>query len=175
MKALISALKYCDGEEAFQEIFLLTKGKVYAYFLKKTNSADDAKDLTQNVYFRLWKYRKKVNEDISLDQHLFQYAKQVYIDYLKSRKSTSYVPDIRSMENNNAFLGQPDGIFDRMEKEKIFGYLQSEPPLNQHIFILNKWEGYSYQQLSEMFSLSVKSIDNYINKTMKRLKKKIGF
>ena len=59
--------------------------KVLSYFLKKTKSPEDAKDLVQTTYLKLWQYRASLSNDFLLDQHLFHIARTVFIDYLRKQ------------------------------------------------------------------------------------------
>lgn len=156
-----------NEEPAFELVYTLKKEKVLAFFLKKTRSVEDARDLMQSVFFRLWKYRYTIDIHSTIDQHLFQLAKHVYIDFLRtSRRHAS--EQIDGLE-----LSTPENEYDFMERETVLYHLKSEPARNQHIFLLNKLYGYSYQQIAHLLSMPVKSIDNYINKTLKRLRKKL--
>lgn len=170
---LISALKYCDDTQAYERIYNLHKAKVFGFFLKKTSSEEDAKDLLQNVFLRLWRYRKTMNEDLLIDQHLFQYAKAVYIDWLRVHKKQTTSIQNESLQYELPHYNPSKDIITILDTDNLLQLLHSESALNRQIFYLNKMEGYSYHQLSQKFSLSVKSIDNYINKTLKRLKKKL--
>src|SRR3954447_8089347 len=79
---MIEAIKRGDAF-AFEQAFLRHRDKVYFYFLKKTQSAEDAKDLLQITFLKLWQYRQSLSEDYLLEQHLFQIAKTVFIDHLR--------------------------------------------------------------------------------------------
>lgn len=157
-----------NEEPAFEQVYKLKKEKVLAFFYKKTRSVDDAADLMQSVFFRFWKYRHTIDVYATIDQHLFQLAKHVYIDYLRTSKRHANEP-IEAHE-----LPADEDNYDYLEKESVLYHLKSEAPLNQRIFLLNKLHGYSYQQIAHLLSMPVKSIDNYINKTLKRLRKKLN-
>lgn len=166
MDNLLLGIKNSD-EPAFEQVYKLKKEKVLAFFYKKTRSIEDAADLMQSVFFRLWKYRHTIEVYANVDQHLFQLAKHVYIDFQRTNKHRVSEP-IDTMEFPN-----PSSDYDTLERESVLYHLKSESDLNQRIFLLNKLHGYSYQQIAHLLSMPVKSIDNYINKTLKRLRKKL--
>ncbi len=87
---MIDAIKHGD-EHVFEQVYVLYRGKLFAYFLKKTNSEEDAKDLLQTTFSRLWQYRKSLCEDYVLEQHLFQIARTVFIDYLRKENKLKKV------------------------------------------------------------------------------------
>src|ERR1700759_4238279 len=68
---------------AFEHLYNLYKEKLLAYFLKKTNSIESAKDLMQTTFFKVWQYRKSLSADYLPEQQLFYIARTVFIDYLR--------------------------------------------------------------------------------------------
>ena len=87
---MIDALKNGDAG-AFEKVFSLYKQKVFAYFLKKTNAEEDAKDLLQITFSKLWQYRSSLSADYLLEQHLFHIARTVFIDYLRKENKQQKV------------------------------------------------------------------------------------
>src|SRR3954463_11206311 len=79
---MIDAIKRGD-EFAYEQAYIRYREKVYFYFLKKTKSDEDAKDLLQVTFLKLWQYRQSLSADYLIEQHLFQIARTVFIDYLR--------------------------------------------------------------------------------------------
>ena len=57
---MIEAIKRGDAF-AYEQAFVQYRDKVYFYFLKKTRSSEDAKDLLQITFLKLWKYRNSLS------------------------------------------------------------------------------------------------------------------
>ena len=49
--------------------------------------------------------------------------------------------------------------------------LSTMPELRRKIFQLNRLQGYSYREVAEMLSISVKSVDNNLAKALRHLRK----
>src|SRR5436190_17558410 len=81
---MIDAIKRGD-EFAYEQVYIRYRKKVYFYFLKKTRSDEDAKDLLQITFLKLWQYRRSLSPDYLFEQHLFQIARTVFIDYLRTQ------------------------------------------------------------------------------------------
>ena len=162
----VNAIKH-GNEAAFEAAFRLCRDKVLRYFLKKTGlEEEDARDLLQNTFLRLWQYRHTLNPDYSLDQHLFNIAKTVYIDFLRKRQLVVYkevLPD----------TGAPaaDTAWDL--NRRLHRILEAMPAMRQKAFTLNKLQGYSYKEVADELGISVKAVENHIAKAMKALKKSL--
>src|SRR5689334_22632338 len=103
---MIEAIKRGDNF-AYEQAFVQYREKVYFYFLKKTKSPEDAKDLLQTTFLKLWKYRHSLSENYLLEQHLFQIARTVFIDYLRHENKVAKVRKAvneRSEHNSEVYI-----------------------------------------------------------------------
>src|ERR1700759_1633813 len=87
---MIEAIKN-GNVNAFEEAYVQYRGKLFAYFLKKTNAEEDAKDLLQITFSKLWQYRNSLSADYLLEQHLFHIARTVFIDHLRKENKLQKV------------------------------------------------------------------------------------
>ncbi len=164
---MIDAIKHGD-EHVFEQVYVLYRGKLFAYFLKKTNSEEDAKDLLQTTFSRLWQYRKSLCEDYVLEQHLFQIARTVFIDYLRKENKLKKVK--ASVRSNRDAQRQEDHSHEFDLNSLLQTRLSSMPLLRKRVFELNKIEGYSYKEIAKILSIPVKSVDNNLAKALKYLR-----
>ena len=162
---MIEAIK--NGSRfAYEQLYIAHREKVYIYFLKKTGSDEDAKDLLQIVFLKLWQYRSSLSPDFLPEQQLFYIARTVYIDYLRKANRKEKLKNIP--EEEPAFT-YTSSVFDL--KKHLQLALASMPELRKQVFELNRFYGYSYKEIADMLSISVKSVDNNLSKALKQLKK----
>lgn len=74
--------------EDFLEIYRAFYGKVFTFVLSLVRSKANAQDITQNIFMKLWKNRKKLEHIKSMDDYLFILSKNTCMDYFRkaSRK-----------------------------------------------------------------------------------------
>ncbi len=160
---MVEAIKRGDAL-AFEQAYNTYRAKVYGWLLKKTGSAEDARDLLQTVFFKLWKYRHTLNPHYTLDQHLFNIARGVFIDYLRvNSKKPSFTHTFTEE------LATPGTDFET--QQKLQQALSSMPVLRRKIFILNRLQGYSYTEIAHLLSIPAKTVDNNISRALKALRK----
>ena len=167
--SLVLAIKGGD-EVAFELAYKQWRAKGYYYFLRKTSSEEDAKDLLQGTFLKLWLYRSSLNNDFSLDQQLFHIARTVLIDHIRKANkqqeinlNVSTATEQKSLEN-----------FQSMEfdtKQQMQRILNEMPDLRKKVFQLHKLEGYSYKEIAQQLGISEKSVDNHLAKALKRLRR----
>lgn len=164
---LLEALKEGD-EYAFESIYSVHKKRVYSYLLRKCNgNTDDAEELLQITFCKLWRYRKSINPDFNADQHLFNITRQVFIDHMRAvnnrnRLSTVYKKEV--LENNDTIINNIENL------DEVKQILKGMPEIRRQIIWLNRIEGYSYQEIASQLSVSVKTIDNHLSKGLKSLR-----
>lgn len=166
---MIEAIKKGDAF-AYEQAYVQYRDKVYFYFLKKTLSADDAKDLLQITFLKLWQYRSFLSSEYLLDQHLFHIARTVFIDYLRKQNKICHLQQKALEKTENA----PECVYTSREVDletHLRSALSSMPELRKKVFVLNRLQGYSYKEVAQLLSISVKSVDNNLTKALKHLRK----
>src|SRR6476620_8709037 len=153
---MIDAIKRGD-EFAYEQVYIGYREKVYFYFLKKTRSDEDAKDLLQITFLKLWQYRQSLSPDYLLEQHLFQIARTVFIDYMRSQNKQY---GLKERVNRKA-EESPSYIYTSTDFDlhaRLQRALSSMPQIRKKVFELNRLQGYSYQEIASFLSISVKSV-----------------
>lgn len=152
---------------AFTEVFDLWWEKVYGYFLKKTKDANQAKDLTQELFIKLWKYRAQLSQEITLDEQIFKKARQVWIDWLRweSRRRQYFETSDFSVVNDQAQKESP--VFE----SDIYRAIGKLPSKRKEIFELKHIHGYSYREIADYLGISIKTVDNQLLKANTQLRK----
>ena len=164
---MIDAIKKGDAS-AFKELYDLYNKKVFSYFFKKTNSLEDAKDLLQTMFCKLWQYRKSLSSEYLPEQQLFYIARNVFIDYL--RKENSYQKIKQSAKLKTETEKSADDLFEFDLKAQLQKGLSGMSWHRKKIFELHKLEGYSYKEIAEILSIPVKSVDNNLTKALRHLR-----
>jgi RNA polymerase sigma factor (sigma-70 family) len=170
---MTEAIKRGD-EIAFRQAYDEYKAKVYGYFFKKTRAAEDSRDLLQTTFLKLWKYRGSLSAEYLLEQQLFHICRTVFIDYLRKQSRTARVIESRLSE-----MPEPSQHYNMQSdfdlRSRLGTALSAMPELRKKIFELNRLQGYSYQEIAQHLSISVKSVDNNLTKAVKFLRKTMLF
>ncbi len=168
---MISSLKEGD-HKTFTDVFDEWKHKVYSYFMRKTKQEEVAKELTQDTFIKLWKYRQQMDATIGLDQQIFQKARQIYIDWL--RKEAGYRRHVETPENIPVEISSA-AFNDRHElRDAIHSAMNSLPAKRKQIFELKHVHGYSYKEISRLLGISTKTVDSQLLKALSHLRKTLS-
>lgn len=139
---------------------------LYNFALKFLRNEEDAQDIVQDVFEKLWINRKKVDND-KAKSWLFTTAHNGMINFInRSKKSIAMenevLPDVVKAEVN---------IFESNEVvQRAVGIL---PPLQRSIILLRDLEGYSYDEIAATLSLSSSQVKVYLFRARKKIKKQL--
>lgn len=148
---------------AFNEIVSRYKGKIYNYLYRMTGSAEDAEDLTQEVFVRMYTSIGSFRAESSLSTWLFRIAGNLSVDaFRRSKKERQFsesldapLPGGDGEDSGAATRDVPDWS---NEPEKMLGTrelgehiqmaLQKLPPKLRSAVILHDIEGLAYEEIA---------------------------
>ena len=168
---IVSRLKN-DDCEAYKVIFRTYYPDLYNRAYKYTLNKEDAKDLVQSTYIKLWLKRKELIDDKPVEPLLFTIHKNNCLDYIKLRKtSTSYLPGDPLVD---ADTETPLDQYVSGELEVKINRIISELPLKcRQIFEYSRNNELKYAEIAKKLNISVKTVEHQISIALNRLRKKL--
>jgi len=127
---------------------------LYRFILKSIQNKDNSKDLVQDAYEILWLNIKLVEFD-KAKSYLFTVAYRKMIDFIRKNKRIS------------AFETAPEMEYSHSEQysdlKEILNFAVSKLPEDQRtVVLLRDYEGYSYDEISEITGLNESQVKVYI-------------
>jgi RNA polymerase sigma factor (sigma-70 family) len=154
-------------EESFESVYYTYRDKLYFYFFKKVKDQSVCKDLVQETFIRLWRYRKSLRTELSLSLQIFRIAKTSLIDVLKKQSLHRLVTVPEEILHTIADQATEE------ENEQVV-YLKQEikalPPIRKKI-IEYRLQGFSNQEIAQLLSISKRTVENQLNKAFSEIKK----
>lgn len=165
MSSYIQNIKKGD-HISFEIVFKLWHKKIYAFFLKKTNSEDQAEDLTQLTFIKLWRFKHTLSEEFPLDVQLFKIAKTTLLDYFKKQANDERNLKIFHLEGLKSNFTAAESYDTRQQLETILNRL---PPTRKKVFVLYRLQGYSYKEIAAQLSISPRTVEKHLSLAIKQL------
>lgn len=175
---LIEKLKNGD-ESAFRLIVETRKDLVYNTALGLLQSAEDAEDITQEVFIKVYESVHQFKGESAFSTWLYKIAVTKSLELIRSRKRKKRFAFITSIlgENNELKHDPPEfhhpGIqLDNRERAATLFKAIAKLPDNQRVaFTLHKLEGVSYIEIGDVMQLSVSAVESLIHRAKSNLKK----
>lgn len=163
-------LRLREGDDScFREIYDLYHFKVFCFVKKYTAQLADSEDVTQNVFIHLWKYRAKLDPDVSLEAILFKSSKQEISKWYKKQNRIFSVENEQLIKELDSPSESDDDIDLKLEQIQLL--LDQIPEKRRKIFNLHRFEDLSYKEIAIEMNMSPSAVANQISKTLQFLKK----
>ena len=135
--------------------------RVFRYAFKWTKSEDFSKDIVQEVFERLWKNRKKV-EELKVKSWLFTTAHNLLVNYSKKKKLIS---------TEDLVYKEPSINENKYELQDLLEVaLNTLPTIQKSILLLRDSEGYDYKEIGEVLNLNESQVKVYLFRARKKVK-----
>jgi RNA polymerase sigma factor (sigma-70 family) len=139
---------------------------VYRFILHNLRDSDEAKDIVQDAFEKLWLTHETVNYE-KVKSWLFTTAYRTMLD--KIRRGSKFVMMEESHENHLRDTGQYSDL-----KQLLREGLDKLPEIQKSVIMLRDYEGYSYQEIGEITGLNESQVKVYIYRARTALKEFIG-
>jgi RNA polymerase sigma-70 factor (ECF subfamily) len=179
-RILVEQLKQ-GNESAFKTIVETWQNMVFNTALGIVQNAEDAEDIAQEVFVQVYQSISSFKGESKFSTWLYRITVTKSLDHERKKKRKKRFAFVRSIfgEQNEVLVNPPDFhhpgvVLDDKEDAAVLFSAIAELPENQRVaFTLNKVEGLSYQEVSEIMKSTVSSVESLMHRAKNNLKKKL--
>jgi RNA polymerase sigma-70 factor (ECF subfamily) len=139
---------------------------VYRFILKNMKDEDEARDVVQEAYTRMWEKSRNINHE-KAKSYIFSTAYHAMIDRIRKNKRMSvgeeYIDHSRATHGGYSDLS-----------EILHRAVDLLPEKQKHVVLLRDYEGYSYEEIGKITNLNESQVKVYIYRARKALREYIG-
>jgi RNA polymerase sigma-70 factor (family 1) len=159
--------------DAFDLIFKKYSRRLYAFALQYLKSNEEAEEIVQEVFLKIWENRKKLKQENSLKSYLFTIS---YHDICKHFRKRVYNENLKKVisESGNQIFSLDDQISYQSVLEQIDSIIEKLPSKQKEVFIKSRKEGKSTREIAEEMKLAPGTVDNRISDALKFIRKSMG-
>jgi len=169
---IIQLLKRRD-ETGFELVFKHYFKNLYKYALTILQDHDQAEDVVQNVFYKLWDKMDVLQFSDSLAAYLYRAVYHESLNHLKHRK----VRRIYHTYISRHMKGQTENASKKVQVAELEKHLQAAinelPEQCRTIFQLSRFEELRYRDIGEKLGISIKTVENQMGKALKILRVKL--
>ncbi len=170
---LVKALQKGDVK-AFDILFSEYGNRLFYFTLGYLKSKEDAEEVVQEVFIRVWKNRKDLKPALSFKAYLFKIAYNLIIEtFQKMRREKAYMdtlideaivfsPELEEQLSYQALL------------EKVEKIIEGLPARQKEVLVKRRVEGHPVKYISLQLGISPKTVENHLTEALKNLKKQLN-
>jgi RNA polymerase sigma-70 factor (ECF subfamily) len=170
-----------DDPGAFEELVGRYQHRLVAVMLHLVGNAEEAEDLAQEVFLRVFRARKKYRPRSKFSTWLFTIANNLALNSLRSRGRKPVVPlntrdsgPLGPRPQEHLVHDPGTGPVQRVQKdelaERIRAALDTLNERQKMAVVLNKFEEMNYAEIAEVMNLTTKAVKSLLSRARANLR-----
>ncbi|MEL7586513.1 MAG: RNA polymerase sigma-70 factor [Prolixibacteraceae bacterium] len=159
---------------AFDLLYHTYSQKLYGFAFSILKNHDDAKEIVQDTFLKIWEKREIINPSSSLQAFLFSVSYHTAIDLIRKRfKDDQFRTYLQTQFTDCKSATEEEPAY-YQELIRILNNVIGElPEQRKKIYLLSRDEGLSHKEIAEKLNISVKTVENQITLALKTIRKQL--
>ncbi|MGN6397937.1 MAG: RNA polymerase sigma-70 factor [Mucilaginibacter sp.] len=170
---VINLIREGSGQ-AFEKIFREYFKSLHAYAYTFIKDSEQAEEIVQNVFCRIWEKREQLKPEGSLKAYLYRAVHNESLNYLKHQKTRAAFTIHQGKVEEPVGGEASEKILAAELDEHIRQALNELPQQCRVIFQLSRFENLKYKEIAGQLNLSIKTVENQMGKALKILRTKLA-
>lgn len=166
--------QYIDQSE-FEDIFKSYFPSLTNFAKKYVSDIDVSKEIVHDIFIKLWEKRSELDPSKSLKSYLFTSVHNKCLNYIRDHKKfdrSEY--HLEKLEENNDHWDNTDKMEEAETEVRIKQAIEKLPEKCKEVFILSRFEGLKYAEISQKLGIAVKTVETQISKALKILREELA-
>lgn len=167
-----------DITYTFEEIYGRESDAIFRFCLVRVSNREQALDLTQETFLRLWQSLLESKEIMNVRAFLFTVAHRLVIDWYRKKKSVSLESIMYkegATEYNIMDEKTAEGLEAGAEARYLLDKINTLTPTSRDPVYLSFVEGLSPKEIGDILGISANATSVRINRGLGELRKKTGY
>lgn len=152
---------------AYRQLFLQYYTMVYRFLLRMTHDEEAAKDISQEIFMKIWINRNWLDPNHSVKSLIFVMAKNAAINYLKSKGRLAV--NIEDKEFVDSKSTETDLEYSEL-KSTLDHRIESMPEQRKRIFTMSRYNQMSNKEIADKLGLSVRTVEKHLELALRDIK-----
>jgi RNA polymerase sigma-70 factor (ECF subfamily) len=157
---------------AFEQLFHFYYAPLCRYAGGIVAEPEDAEEIVQQVFLRIWERRAELNITVSFKAYLYRAVHNASLNHKQRRKQNVRLDD-GPLRVVHAAETSHEMDVKQLEKE-IGKALNVLPEQCRKIFELSRFEELKYREIAELMNLSVKTVENQMGKALRIMRERLS-
>ena len=177
LRVFSEAIKASDTE-AYEVLFKAEYENVKFFIQHYLHDTAEAEDLAQETFASLWTNRDRIDPTRNIRSFLFTIARNRALNHLTMLRTRMTDPLEKSAVNLSIESLSSEHMVSRIDaldmKRIIDLVYEKMPELTRKIFVMNRDENMTYEEIAESTGLTVKKVEYNMVKALKQFRNKLS-
>lgn len=157
-----SSMTVREFEAIFRRLYL----PLGMYALRIVGDTDDAEDIVEDAFMRVWRKIRDGEEVDNLRPFLYQTVRNGCVSFLRAKKETVGVEFIPEVDEEAVDTSMRDAL--------IWKAIDNLPARCREVFLLSKRDGLTNEEIASELDVSVKTVKNQMTKAYAKLRETLS-
>lgn len=159
---------------AFCELYIRYKEKLWSYCYSFLKSKPDTDDIIQDIFTYIWEFKHLINTELSFSSFLYTITKNRILNHIRATNIKTQVHHYLSQQEVK--LGkQADAELEFKDFQQILLHaIELLPPKRRKVFNLSRNENLSRKDIADQLGISVYTVQEHISESLKFIKKYVS-
>ena len=144
--------------------------RIYWHVRKMVIDHDDADDLVQEIFIKIWKNLDKFREESKLYTWIYTIASNECLNFLKKKRNRYFLPIVDVSAELNQKLEQSAYISGDEVQNKLQKALLTLPDKQRMVFNMKYYDEMKYDEIAEITNTSIGSLKASYHHAVKKIK-----
>jgi len=155
--------------DQFKQTFLPLHPKLFRVAYALTGNKDDAEDILQETYCKLWNKREELTNIINPEAFSVTLIKNLCMDFLRSSKSGRYEDSLDTI--TIASYNTPDTVLENADEvERVAQLIEQLPENQKRVLKLRGFGDCSMEEIEEITGFSAVNVRTLLSRARKIIK-----
>ena len=164
-------------EQLFDAAFRAHHGTLVHFLRRRVGTDDEARDIAQEAYLRLLRYRENQNLG-SLKALVFRIAANVL--GMRARTARAHhQADHRPLEEHLDLaineISAEQRLYGEQQLDRLMEVIERLPMKCQQVFILSRFHDMGYAQIADRCGISIKMVEKHISNALQICRTEVGY
>jgi len=158
-------------KDIFTRVLKDHRNRIYSHALRCLRDPDDAADVTQEAFLRLWRRGPDIEED-RLAAWLTRVTHNLCIDHARRTRTVhTYfgTPDIEAA-NSLAAAPEPESFPETDQQRALLDALETLPPETRSILLMHYFQGLKLREIASTLDMNLNSVKVRVHRARKTLR-----
>jgi len=134
------------------------------------NNREEAEDIVQEVYVKLWGMRNELEKVNSIEALCIRITRNLCLDHLRRRKVNQDAIKADKFKQNSRPETPSENLEKREDAELVHALIAALPEPQRSLVHLRHLEGKEYEEIAEMVNMNVNAIRVSISRARKQMR-----
>ncbi len=175
----LAARVRAGDSDAFAALFKRYYRAMYALAYNYLRSSDEAEDVAESVWIKVWERREAWALRGTVNDYLFTAVRNQAINRLRHQRIRRELAERSAIEGSSPAMGSaPAGAQADLEAQALMAAIETAiaqlPPRCREAFVLRRQHGRSLAEIADIMGTSVRTVEAQITKALRLLRERLA-